>query len=486
MNELQDAQRRSVTLASKVHDLYASDSSTLHRILKKAAKKADEGRSEQTTGQGRRTHLIDKRVARELRDFNDHHARALEAKIRSSVGLGHRDTKIDKILNPLCKFSWQDTLDTIAEDFWEGGDGYLEVVYGDEANSKRVTGLYHVPADQVFVEVEQQDDTEHYHYSIDGETFSGTTNVMARFGDREDLGRRYGITSGRPGRPRKDPNRHPSHLRGDVSKSEIIHFRMPTNRSRWYGYPDYMSAVPSIELVQCVTQFQFDFFFNRGVPEYLLLAIGNIPPETWEEIVEVMKAQQGLGNSQRAGAIQIPGLPETIHIQVEKMMADTGMLESIAPTRESLAMAIVTAHGVPPILAGVQIPGKMGANNEGPNALLLFQKQKLGHAQRIFSQTLACTLGDDEIEFNQPDGTPVKIGDGPFLGEGQGPLDEHDMPQHVSPGNGFRTVLDGMTLGAMETMSTMREPMAGSGRNPEDGKLEGTDDRASNDPRRTR
>ena len=65
-------------------------------------------------------------------------------------------------------------------------------------------------------------------------------------------------------------------------------------------------------------------------------------------------------------------------------------------------------------------------------------------------------------------------------------MDENEMPQFVQKGNGFNTILDGMTLGAMNTMASMREPMAGSARNPDAGLLGGARERAAGDPRATR
>src|SRR4030066_147961 len=56
--------------------------------------------------------------------------------------------------------------------------------------------------------------------------------------------------------------------------SEVIHFRKPSSASRWYGVPDWLAAVPKIELSHCMDQFQLDFFTNRGVPEFMLFILG--------------------------------------------------------------------------------------------------------------------------------------------------------------------------------------------------------------------
>jgi hypothetical protein len=470
------------TLARKSQDLWKDDASLFHKVISKAATTAaDAVDSNQGRTSGLRYHLMDKKTARELRNFNPHHAASLAAKVDSSVSLGHRDQEIHDILDPLCIFNWQDTLDAVAQDLVEGGDGYLEVVRASSQVDAPIVALYHVDATEVYVNVEEVDNGRDFHYVVEGEHYGSKTTVMSKFGDLLNLRRRFGA----PRRGRRARNQKTaSSLAGTIVNSEIIHFRMPTNRSRYYGYPDYMSAVPSIELVQCMTQDRFDFFFNRGVPEFLMFMIGkNIPTETWDDVKKLMKAQQGGGNGHKSGALHIPGLPAETAIQVEKLAMDQRGDAMFKNESEVLAMNIVTAHQIPPILAGVMVPGKMGGNNEGPNALMLFQKQKLGKIQRSVSSTLACTLGLDGTVFNNPDGEEKVLTRDQFLAKGEGAMDEEGMPQHVSPGNGFRTVLDGMSLGAMETLATMREPLAGSDRDLEDGKLEGQDDRRPTDPK---
>jgi hypothetical protein len=60
---------------------------------------------------------------------------------------------------------------------------------------------------------------------------------------------------------------------------------------------------------------------------------------------------------------------------------------------EALATTIVSAHRVPPILAGILIPGKMGAANELPNSIMAFQTLVIGPMQTIWQSILGATLG---------------------------------------------------------------------------------------------
>lgn len=495
-----------VRVVRQTLDIYGGEGSKMFSLLKKAtleaAEEMDRRRADTNSSisVGVKPPLIDKLMARELRDFNATHAICVDAKKASSVGLGHRDQKIHEILDPLCRFSWQDTLDALADDYWETGECFLEVVFGDKDDPRLVTGIYHLESAQVHVEVEEENNSERYHFIVEGETGDSASLVMAKWGDLEDLKRRFGVVEDAtelgedelPPEATRTANEvvqrsdRTGTLAGSIVNSEIIHIRQSTNRSRYYGYPDYMSAVPSIELVQCMTQHEFDFYFNRGVPEFLMFLIGKNIGSCWEKIKETFKASQGIGNSNKTAAFHIPGSTEEVKVQIEKLAMEDAANSGFSEKSGTLDMRIATAHGMPPQLANIALPGKIGAANEGPNAMLTFQMRKLGQAQKNFSRMLAITLGSEDITLNQPTGSPAKLTADQFLGKNAKPMSEDGVPQFVQPGNGFNTILDGMTLGAQNTMASMKEPMAGSGRNPDDGLLGGARDRKPGDPRQTR
>ncbi len=484
-----------IQVERKTRDIHGKDG-TLWKMLHKAAPPEDgsdpQDRTNQGVAVGEKMHLIDKMVARELRDFNTTHSACLDAKTSSTVGLGHRDESIHETLDPLCQFSWQDTLDALADDFWETGECFLEVVKGNDKDPDEITGLFHLESAQVTVEVEEEDNSENFHYVVRGETGGSETTIMAKWGDLARLKETFG-DGAKPRDTSRNANKAPrrSALGGRPVNSEVIHIRQGRNRSRFYGFPDYMSAVPSIELVQCMTQHEFDFYFNRGVPEFLLFLIGrNINPDTWTKVEKMIQASQGLGNSHKTGGVQIPGTPEETKVQVEKLAMEDSGNNGFSDKSLTLAMLIATAHGVPPMLANILLPGKIGAANEGPNALMIFQKRKLGQAQRNFSTMFARTLGSKGVKFAQPEGKPKSLTADAFLGKtgkpkanpmdpmsAMGTTDENGMPIFAQPGNGFKTVLDGMTLGAQDTLARMKEPLATSDRNPEDGLLGSSSDR---------
>ena len=393
-------------------------------IFQKA--QGEEAPSRQGVTLGEQKHPFDFAQVKSFITGNEHHASCIHTKVASTVGLGfldsqeeiviespiaesikpvgrdertglpapeqlpmpktrkqYVDSKVDLALNPLCMLSTTDLLNDACEDFWLVGNGMIEVVR--MRSNMEIVGLHHLPSEEGLIFVE--DSNYNFHYLIKSAE-EGAERRFARFGDWDDFEKRSGNSEGAV------MFTLPENQIDSEFVSEVIHFRQPTSSSRWYGYPKWLSAVPAIELAQMLLQWKYDFFLNRGVPEFIFLLIGQkLSAPDWKKIEDAMKANIGLGNSHKSIALNISN-PD-VRAQIEKLGTDTGE-DTFASTKESLALSIVTAHRVPPLLAGIQIPGKLGATNELPNALMAFQLLVIGQAQRIWQQTLATTLGSDK------------------------------------------------------------------------------------------
>ena len=428
-------------------DLYGMDGTRL-TMLRKALLDV-KAVSNQGATRGLKSHPFNRLAVRDYANFNPHHSACIYAKVNATVGQGFKSEKVAEILDPLCEHSSADLLATVAQDYWEVGEGYIEIVR-PRGEEDVISGLHHLPAGDAYMYLEDSFDLSKRHYEVISMDEGLSTNLLfARFGDRKAFLKRYKI---------KDKK--------EDEISEVVHWRMPSSQSRWYGYPEYLSAVPSIELVQAMTQHEFNFFFNNGVPEFIIFVLGKlIPTPDWDKFINTLKANQGVRNSQRSQAVNF-GDPE-VDVKVEKLGGTKDSGETpYAVHSEVTATNIVTAHGVPPILAGILIPGKLGAANETTNALLLFHLMKTQPAQRGFSLLLAASLGSEGQKFRNPDGVDKTLTREDFLG-----------PKEAK-GNGFNTIMDAMNLQAMDTAARMREPLAGSGRDPSKGLLSSSDDRA--------
>ena len=329
--------------------------------------------SAQDDSEGEKEHLIDIQQAILLKEYNPYHSTCISTKVAATTGLGFVKDSTEELLDPLTQVSCQDLLTDVTEDFHQCGNGYIEVIREDRmTNGSPIKGLHHVPAASIHVVVEDNS-AKDTHYIIRPQT--GAEVRFARFGDLEDF-----LT------------RNEKHQQTEAS--EIIHFRKPTSRSKHYGLCNWIGAVPSIELAQCIHQYGFDFFLNRGVPEFLLFVKGSkIDKKTWDEIQNTMKANIGYGNSHKSAAFNFPN--DNVEVTVERLaMESTSSSDTISKLTDTLALEIVSGHQVPPLLAGIQIPGKLGASNELPNAIMAFQLLVIGQSQKIFTSRLGVTLGD--------------------------------------------------------------------------------------------
>lgn len=356
---------------------------TLSTIMRKA----DElGKSGQGFAPGIREKPYNFSALKSLRKFSEHHATCCETKVATIFGLGHvmdddselgkkkiglsifdrLNSDADNVLDPLCMFSWTDLLLSCGHDYIDTGNAFMEV----RRNGGTITGLHYAPVQDVDIVIEEQN--HQYHYEINcSEGYSATTK-FARFGELERL---RGVLGNK-----------------DVT-SELIHLRNPTNVDRIWGGVDWIAAVPSIELTKALHQFKHDFFLNRGVPEFMLFILGaKLEPADWKKVEDSIRANIGLGNSHKTIALNLE--KEGIVVQLEKLAMDNPGEDTYSATKETLALSTVTAHRVPPLLAGIQIPGKLGSNNELPNALRAFQVLYAAPQQRIIYQILAKTLGN--------------------------------------------------------------------------------------------
>jgi len=420
-------------------------------------------RSKQSTVLGVRPHPFDFREAARFLTSNPHHAAAIMAKAHSTTGLGFvtdsdraareakramragemppgaapapaaagakplakakqtNRSKVATTLDPLCSISFQDLMSHIGEDLANTHNGFMEVVRRGEGN--KITGLHHIRAHECRINVENlQHD---YYFEINTPGTAGTRK-FCRFGDKE----RFMRGAGKDRKPE------------DVS--EVIFFRYPSSLNRWYGVPTWLSAVASIELVQALHQHEFDFYNNRGVPEFMLFIMGRkLSPPEWKEVEAVFRSGVGLGNQRKSSAFNFGA--EGITVQVEKLALEGKSDGRFSEMSVELALEIVAGHQIPPLLAGITIPGKLGAANELPNALMAYQTLAIAPAQGTIQTILGNTLGNPTMNGS--------------LG-----LEYDDFE--------MRTILDVMEIGQMDTIARMRQsvPEANAqGRNPADG-----------------
>ena len=352
-------------------NLDKEDNESLLDYLMKSPKGSPQD-SEQSHSTGIKPHPFNMEAASNFEHENVHHAICIETKVASTIGLGLKTEKTEDILDDLCRVTWQDEIEPAISDYWGTGQGYIEVVR--DSAMKEITGLYHAYSpDFKYV---AEDSYNEWHW-IKSARDGGQEKRFARFGDLKGFKERLGKAR---------------IIQDDVKYSELIWIPRPSKFSRFYGFPDWLSAVPLIELNQMVVQYNFDFFLNRSVPELIMWVTGGkVNDELWEEIQQSLLSGIGYGNSHKTMAINLER--EEMNIGVEKLGSSEQQEGMFGDLTGVLSQHIVTAHGVPPALANILIPGKMGSTNELPNGIMAFQAMKIARTQKHVSRIMKKTLG---------------------------------------------------------------------------------------------
>ena len=425
------------SIPSESHNLYEEEG-----WIRKA--KGSGEPSNQSTPTGRQSHIVDFDGLAFLRERNVHHVRCLIAKTRYVSSGGFRDDKIEEVLGPLCEDGLlQPLLDHVAYCLGEFHEAGIEVVW----TGGRITGLHPIhPMDYWVV---KEEDSRDYHYEIRSRGGFGFTESIeglrfARFGDRADMIRRLVINP------------------ADEDKvSEIIRFSRDKNvLSEVYGTPEWLPGVPYMELETCQVQYRFDFFWNGCVPDAIYSVTKVLlEPSAWTELKSTLQAHQGPGNRRKVMCVNIGGAE--VEAQLDKLDSENEGTADSEEQAQGNALAVVTAHGVPPLIAGIAVPGKMGAVNDFPNALQAFHAQYANPVQTYICAVLAASLGNPGL--NGGLGTTADM----FRGKTKTPKEpDPEDPTGVKMkdkdlrGNGFWTILDSIDIGESDTVSRMKTPLA--------------------------
>lgn len=302
---------------------------------------------------------------------NDEEARQLAESMLS--GRAYVNSKVDDILNPLCTFNFYHQFNQIVEDFMDMGQGYMEVV---RDSSDRITALSFIPYGHL--RAITYNGHLYFRYSCLGAF--GQDKFFSMFGLSEKEWLMDTVY--------KNENIDP------LSVSEIVPFILPSNRQRFYGYPDWVSACIDIELLKKAKQYKSDFYWNRGVIDKFISVIGECGPDTWDKLVLDIKGT--VGGKRNFGTVLLNLADTESTVNVQDLGVTDGTEDQYAADSETITQSIVSAHGVPPLLANILIPGKLGASNEFINSLISFQLLRVNLYQSIIEKTLASTLGSDE------------------------------------------------------------------------------------------
>jgi PBSX family phage portal protein len=294
---------------------------------------------------------------------NTYHHKAISFKAVSAVGLGFNildergqiipEDKWPSFLvtaNPLESF--HEVILSAYMDFEEVGGGHIEVIQtrkGDPAE------LYWVPGETMYLN--KSKDT--FIQELNGKTVHFTPFGLAKQSDR--------------------------------SKNQMIRFKYPSNRSTFYGRPDWIGAVGSMILDALAVEWNYRFFKNNAIPALAVIVEGGEFDKDTKALVRDFLTQsvKGIDNSHKT--LYLPINDPNIKVRFEKIMAEVKDAD-FQKLRTSIRDEVLSGHGVPPRIMGVITSGSLGGGGEAEQQLKIFKEVSVSPKQQLFESVINRTL----------------------------------------------------------------------------------------------
>jgi PBSX family phage portal protein len=134
----------------------------------------------------------------------------------------------------------------------------------------------------------------------------------------------------------------------DARPNEIIHYKEYSPLNTFYGVPDIMSAVASLHGDQLASQYNIDYFGNKGVPRYIVTLKGaKLSPDAEDKMFRFLQTSLK-GQSHRTLYIPLPGDTENNKVEFKMEPIENGVQEaSFKEYRKQNRDDILIAHQVP-------------------------------------------------------------------------------------------------------------------------------------------
>jgi PBSX family phage portal protein len=134
----------------------------------------------------------------------------------------------------------------------------------------------------------------------------------------------------------------------DTRPNEIIHYKEYSPLNTFYGVPDIMSAISSLQGDQLASQYNIDYFANKGVPRYIITLKGaKLSPDAEDKMFRFLQTSLR-GQSHRTLYIPLPGDSDTNKVEFKMEAVENGVQEaSFKEYRKENRDDILIAHQVP-------------------------------------------------------------------------------------------------------------------------------------------
>lgn len=169
-------------------------------------------------------------------------------------------------------------------------------------------------------------------------------------------------------------------------EDEVFQFKSRSMRSSFYGSPDYVSILDTIDLVAIITSYNKLFFDNNAIPDSAMIVKGGTLSPTAEYEVQSFFRSKFKGYQNAHKMLYLP-VPEGVDIKFEKLQSDLKDAK-FQELRDSCIAEIIACHGVPPRLMSIAVAGQLGGGGETEGERKIFYQTRIKPAQNMLAGQL--------------------------------------------------------------------------------------------------
>lgn len=142
--------------------------------------------------------------------------------------------------------------------------------------------------------------------------------------------------------------KNPNPITTDPRPNEIIHYKEYSPLNTFYGVPDILSAITSLHGDQLASQYNIDYFGNKGVPRYVVTLKGAQLSADAEDKMFRFLQNNLKGQNHRTLYIPLPGDSDNNKVEFKMEPVENGVQEaSFKEYRKQNRDDILIAHQVP-------------------------------------------------------------------------------------------------------------------------------------------
>jgi len=159
---------------------------------------------------------------------------------------------------------------------------------------------------------------------------------------------------------------NPNPMTTDPRPNEILHYKEYSPLNTFYGIPDIMSAITSLQGDQLASQYNVEYFGNKGVPRYIVTLKGaKLSPDAEDKMFRFLQTSLR-GQNHRTLYIPLPADSDSNKVEFKMEAVENGVQEgSFKEYRKHNRDDILIAHQVP--------LSKIGGSDAGSIAAALSQ-----------------------------------------------------------------------------------------------------------------